>query len=419
MMHARLGIHYEITVRTGADDAATVCERFRLQSVARSLLPGERVAGCMRYVAPYRDRVEVRYNEGERRSHFSGLLLCDSVWVCPVCASRRAMAARDELRVAVGSGFVPFLATFTLSHRRGEPLADVLDRVKRSFQDLLSGRAGMGLREKYGVVGSIAATEVTYGENGWHPHLHVIYLLRGPAERGEWWLYDALNRCEYRVPRELKAFEHVVADSLQFDLLSRWSGLVAKNGGYANGNGVDVRSGDGWVADYVSKYGRLPHETRGRDKWGVVEEVAFSVRKRGRDGNAGPWELLERAGAGDVDAAARFQEYAAVFKGRRRLRWSKGLRQLLGLSVDEPTMVDLVDVDDAVSVVLASLNRDQWRVVMANDARGALLEVAASGDMGRVGAFLLSLRGWAEVNGPVSIQDGPGVRDSLFWCPGT
>lgn len=412
-----LGIPYEITVRTGRtdEDSKRVCERFALQAIARELMPGERVAGCCRYVAPHRDTVDVMYNDGEGRAHLSGVMLCDSVWMCPVCASRRAMAAREELMTVVNSPYVPMMVTFTLRHNLGETLEAVLGRLRRSFQDMLSGRIGMSLREKYAIVGSVTGLEVTYGDHGWHPHLHVIYLLAGDGGR---WLYDEVNDCEVLVPSERRSFEVVVGGLMSVDFLRRWCALVARQGGYASYAGVDVTVGDTWVADYVAKYGRQP-KGRPERRWGLADELAHTVRKVGRDGGLGPWQLLQLAGDGDSSSGRLFVEYAATMKGRRKLRWSKGLRALLGLQVVERGMDDLTVEDDAVARVLARLTRDQWRVVARLGVQGALLDVAvkSGGDAGVVGAYLQSLSGWP--SNAVEIEDSPGVRDALFWSLGS
>lgn len=43
-----------------------------------------------------------------------------------------------------------------------------------SFNAAWRSKAMRAVREKYGIVGEGKVFEVTYGENGWHPHLHVL-----------------------------------------------------------------------------------------------------------------------------------------------------------------------------------------------------------------------------------------------------
>jgi hypothetical protein len=103
-------------------------------------------------------------------------------------------------------------------------------------------------------------------------------------------------------------------------------------------------------------------------------------------------ELLELyVLAGDRRAAALWQEYAKAFKGRKQLVWSRGLRAVLGLAVEEKSDEEVAaeEVEDAV--VLAVLTLAQWRVILANDARGELCDVASSGDAEQVRVFLASL----------------------------
>ena len=61
-------------------------ERYAMQSVAKDLLPNERVKICLRHVAG--DNVEVRKHLKTEKAFYSGLMVCGSVWMCPVCASK-------------------------------------------------------------------------------------------------------------------------------------------------------------------------------------------------------------------------------------------------------------------------------------------------------------------------------------------
>ncbi len=63
----------------------------------------------------------------------------------------------------------------------------------------------------------------------------------------------------------------------------------------------------------------------------------------------------------------------------------------LGLVVEEKSDGEFAAelVEDAV--LLALLTPAQWRIVLANDARGELCDVAGSCDPAQVSAFLVSL----------------------------
>ena len=66
-----------------------------------------------------------------------------------------------------------------------------------------------------------------------------------------------------------------------------------------------------------------------------------------------------------------------MFKGKRQLHWSRGLKKLyaIGERTDEQLATD---AEDDFSVLLGTLTVDQWRDVLAVDGRGPLLSIAAS-----------------------------------------
>lgn len=93
---------------------------------------------------------------------------------------------------------------------------------------------------------------------------------------------------------------------------------------------------------------------------------------------------------GDQRAGLLWLQYAVVLKGQRQLVWTPGLRERLKLG-QEKTDEELAVEQEEIAVVLSSLSVGAWRVVIANDARGELLEIAHSGDPAKVTAFLTQL----------------------------
>lgn len=332
--------------------------RFYLQSCARELFKVERVGICLRRPVPGR-LVDVCYAPASQSAHYGGLQVCGSVWLCPICASKVSERRRHELAAGVTSwrdqGGYFALVTLTLRHHKGHNLGSVLRVVKRGYELLRAGRWWEDLRRSAGVAGSVRSLEVTHGDNGWHPHLHVLFFLR---HRPTPELADALKR--------------------------RWMQCVASDGGSASyDHGCDVRETDEEVANYLAKYGREP-------AWTVSHEITKSVVKAGRVGGRTAFQLLADYAAGDDNAGRLFLLYGSAFKGQRQLYWSHGLRKLLGLA-DERSDVELAEEQSEVAEVLASLTFRQWQVVLGNDARADLLAVATSGDASAVREFLRDL----------------------------
>jgi hypothetical protein len=219
-----------------------------------------------------------------------------------------------------------------------------------------SCRAWKVFQERYGVVGSIRALENTYGVNGHHPHQHVLFFVAGGID------LDAFGR----------------------ELRDRWGASVAKVGRYASPRwGLDVQAADVKIADYVAKFGR-------ESQWTTAHELAKAVSKRGRGDGMTMMDLLESyVVLGDVASGQRWREYALAFKGRKQLFWSKGLRALLGLVVEQKDDQEIVEAIVEDAVILAQLDLAAWRIVLANDARAELLDVASSGDAEKVRLFLV------------------------------
>ena len=116
--------------------------RYILQSAARELLPGERVAKCLRVMVPARvipdmgvtwhqtsggaGRVQVLYSKKRARAFYGNLAQCASVWHDPVCASKITERRRVEMAKALEwSSFYQVMVTRTFQHTREDKLADL------------------------------------------------------------------------------------------------------------------------------------------------------------------------------------------------------------------------------------------------------------------------------------------------------
>lgn len=371
-----------------APDSSQV-DKFILQRAAGELLPSERVALCCKRVVSPSKTVKVFYNGDRQRAHFSGLMVCDSVWTCMLCACRVSEKRRKELSEAILAHpeLVPVLGTFTVPHHRGERAAVVLARLKRAFHRFLGGRAWMALKDLYDVVGWIVNLDMTYTANGWHWHYHVLFFCAWGSDLAS--LPDS----------ELDNYKAQRMAHLELDFWLRWRDVCASDDVGVERAAFDVRASDSDIADYVNKYGRMPKLVRrgGKMKWTVSDELTKSVVKRARGEGRTQWQLLGDYALGDAAAGELFKEYAAAVKGTNLLRWSRGLRSLLGLGVEQ-NACDLAAEDDAQPglELLAELSLAQWRCVLQNDARGQLKAVADTGDRPALFRFLRALPGYPE-----------------------
>jgi hypothetical protein len=266
-----------------------------------------------------------------------------------VCAAKIGERRRCEVEQGIAAarerGWSVLLLTFTFSHGPLDALSGSLGRFLEGQGDMCRSRAYRRLMGLYGAVGTIKALECSVGFNGWHPHRHVLLILDG--------LISALE---------------VVA--LEAALFALWAAAAGKSGlGMDRRHGLTVQSTWGAVGDYVAK-------------WGIAAEL--TKPKMGRGAHLSPFQLLALAAdTGEAAAVSLFREYAEVFKGSKQLRWSNGLRDMLGVGA-EKSDEELVEEETTVSVLLANLNLDHWRAVIHFDrvehTRARVQMFAGAGD---------------------------------------
>lgn len=333
--------------------AARRLRRFYLQAVARELLPGARVAECLRRLVPGAGVVNIHYSEKYKRAHYGNLIQCASVWTCPVCASKITERRRVEMSDAlIRSPWPAVMVTLTFQHDREDKLIHLRRDLVEARRRLKSGKWWQYRASDFGIVGTITATEVTYGlENGFHIHSHDLYLVESVPDTGE----------------------------LREKISSKFESIMLGLGRYVSPEiGVKVRTTDRGAADYVSK-------------WGAAFEMTKSSAKDGREvKHYTPFELLYLVGTGVKWAGPVFQEFAAAMKGVNQIRWSQGLRSKLGLK-QELTDEELVGAMEEDDRILAQLTLKQWHVILKRNKVGELIEVASTGERGLLRAYLLSL----------------------------
>lgn len=280
------------------------------------------IVSCGRRLAFGAASAEVRVQDG--RSWYANVVHCKRPWDCPSCSRRLSQLRSRGLRrlndAAMGRGYRVLMVTFTFSHHKGSRLSPLRSAFSQALEKMRTTRAWSSLRARHGVVGFVRGQEVTYGDNGWHPHCHELWYVSGDVDVSE----------------------------LRKDVQSAYLAALAKVGLSASaGRGVDVVESDTQIAKYVAKFGRFP-------RWDASKEVAAGRRKGGKKGHT-PWQLLARAAAGDSTARALFLEYADAYKGVRQLYVSRGLVELLiGPDVDFSELVspeDLLDSDGSPLLV--------------------------------------------------------------------
>ena len=342
-------------------------ERFALQSVARDILPKSRTAFCLRSRIKGGEGVGVWRSTQHQTAHYSGLIVCGSVWTCPVCAAKISERRRLELQAAISqhreSGGDAYLLTLTTPHGRRDDLEQLLAMQAKALASFTAQRAVKAVFAEMGEIGRVRAFEVTHGRkgtnNGWHPHYHFLQFVKGGADAAQLmdWrtrLYLEWAKCCERAGLGTPSFQH----------------------------GLDLQ--DGSKADkYLSK-------------WGLECEMTKGHIKQAKAGGETPFDLLRAvlADKSDRQAAALFSEFGRVFKGKRQLSWSRGLRARFDLV--EKTDEEIAQEHTEGAELLGLISVDEWRDVLRVQARGVVLELAAAGGWSAVARFLWFIRGAAQ-----------------------
>jgi len=340
-------------------------QRYELLKVIKRILASMdfRVADCMKALG---NTSIVREHNG--RVHSTNLMLCGSIWLCPICSSRITEQRREELDRAVKNnpGLLPVLVTFTLQHNRTDTLKKLLDRLNTALQKLKTGYSWLQFQRKHGVKAYASSLEITYSiENGWHPHKHLLFFV----EQGT----------------DLIEFEK--------DITAKYLALLDKLGGYGSEfHAVDCRSGTAEAGSYISK-------------WGITTEFTKANLKKGRGDSFSIWEVALLAEQ-DSTLWTKYREYAEATYRRKAITWSKGARKLLGIGdelTDEQVALQETETEPEAETI-ATLSPKLWNRIVLDALQEEVYTAVDAGGLELLWEFIRA-------------QDYPVVRrdNFLLW----
>ena len=149
--------------------------QYVLRARLRPLATNPRVRDCGRRPISAEPAIVVQQFAGHCKAWYIGVLKCGRQHSCPVCSARKAAERADELdRMMAGDPNGRWqMVTLTLRHHAGERLEESLNRLMQAFRRVRRTRI---VRDIFSarVSATVRATEVTFGRNGWHPHIHLL-----------------------------------------------------------------------------------------------------------------------------------------------------------------------------------------------------------------------------------------------------
>jgi|SRR5674476_499298 len=330
---------------------------------AESRLP--RCRDCGRVAITPGGSVAVRESGGV--GGFAGLATCGSVWACGVCNAKIMARRQLEIGAAVevwkASGGEVAFGTQTMRHWSGHRLEDLWSALSKAWGKVTAGSSWQRDKQRFGIAGWLRVVEVTFGENGWHVHIHSLFFLES--------LLSATD-----------------LDVLKSSMYGRWAAAL-KGLGLPSplAAGQDLRVLDGAADEQLSRYfTKAVHQAK---RIGLELTSTQTKTARGVHGTRSVWSFLDDViDQGDADALDRWHEFQRASKGRRQLTWSQGLRELLGLraekSDEEVAGEELGTKDDDLVLITAA----GWRVVIGSRLMVPILEIVERQGLSGVRALL-------------------------------
>lgn len=270
------------------------------------------------------DDVAVCFSESLSQCYVGrGVRRCSSVWQCAQCkaaiSSGRQADVKQLATAAVEAGYSLYMLTLTVRHDRASDAVQLVAGLSEAWRRVKRRASWRAITAS--TVGHVRALEVTQGDNGIHPHLHVLFVVR-----------------------DVELFRLSVEE-----LRGQWADTVVSECGEASrpsaGRGWHLQSIDASAATYIAKLSaevtRADLKSSARSPFAWVPEMADSPV-----------------------AVARWAEYCKATKGRHSVRWSTGLREFAGLSKVAPTDEELALADIEDGRVVASTSATHWNVLL-------------------------------------------------------
>lgn len=277
---------------------------------------------------------------------YGGLQTCGSIWACPVCASKIAVEKGQEvlkaLQWAKNEGHLPVMIALTARHNSGMALTPFMKAFKRAWERFNSGRIWRRFKKKYGIVHHIANREVTYGDFGWHYHMHLLLFLD----------FDALRESEEK--------------DLQATMETFWLNCLEKEGLEGLPEiALHVSASHNVGETYLTKIGIVINKKDGKLEY----EMTSSETKKGRS----IWDILRHSYYGDEKSSALYIEFVEAMSDTNFLTFSHGFADLLA-DIELPA---LSEEKNAQARAWAEISPYWWSIIRRAGAMGKFLEQAA------------------------------------------
>lgn len=285
-----------------------------------------------------------------KRSTLHGTMTCKNTFACPCCSAR--MMSKYAAEIAVGidllrsENYFGFMITFSVPHHRMMTCREVTDYLydtHKYFRQLSNmKRRSMKIQQMFvdlEIKHSVSVCEYTWGENGWHPHLHCIYwvprankdkILKWEKPLNEFWVKTAMRKIQEKRPGENVKYR----DDNQ-------SVFISKN---PDGTIMEALSSNymcGWSAD---------------------KEVTSNIAKEAsHEGHYTPYQILKLAANGNKAFEKLYIEFCLAVRMKpvhHRVRWSQS-----GIKAKIKAYKQVIHFKEMIKQKKIAQNEGKWEIV--------------------------------------------------------
>lgn len=284
--------------------------------------------------------VLVAKGQDTNKAFYSNLITCGSVWRCPICSYKIQKTRQVEvfklLKWYQDNDYKMSFLTLTMRHKKNHSLAHSVETILSEFRKFQRITPFSKFRQTY--IGMVKAFEITLGANGWHPHLHIVFVHQ-------------------------KGIQHSEIKLHMDKLIPLWCGREKIKGLIKAQHYKPVFDEDG-ITDYITKWDTSKEITQGNFKiakrnnsttaFGLLSDVVCKVKK---------FDEIEQF----------FESYVYGTKGRNHLIISEGIRAKYK-ELNPHTLEDSQIVkDERIKNFLFGIGYDLWLEILKKDLSPLLL----------------------------------------------
>lgn len=306
-----------------------------------------------------------------KEAKFFGHITCKNTWCCPVCTAKvmekrrqRAQAALD----ALGSKFFAFGMTFTIPHLRFQSCHEVTQILYDTWRRFNNCKSLSKSREdnfttpvknffkKLDIKYYVKVAEYTYGNNGWHPHFHMIFWV-DYSKKNDILAYQADLQASWNRFFENCAKSYWKRNGLERDI-NKFINVIKHAALNGTSESVNFSVKDGKIAQIKSSAYLCG--------WGGDSELTGNVSKSAsHEGHLTPYQILEKAEYDEfyADLYIEFCLETSLYV-HQRTAFSRGLGQIIDKYIQTEGYKSVIKKKlDADWKVLCWFTKEQWLVL--------------------------------------------------------